>query len=68
MVEARLHQLAKESIAKDLEAGVEEELMRLIMLSVMKKQLLEDFVDLFDRVEGMERMKGVVMKSIASGR
>ena len=68
MVEARLHQLAKESIAKDLEAGVEEKLMRLIMSSVMKKQLLEDFVDLFDRVEGMERMKGVVMKSIASGR
>ncbi len=68
MIESRLHQLAKESIAKDLEAGVEEELMRLIMSSVMKKQLLEDFVDLFDRVEGMERMKGVVMKSIASGR
>ena len=68
MVESRLHQLAKESIAKDLEAGVEEELMRLIMSCVMKKQLLEDFVDLFDGVEGMERMKGVVMKSIASGR
>lgn len=68
MIESRLHQLAKESIAKDLEAGVEEELMRLIMSSVMKKQLLEDFVDLFDGVEGMERMKGVVMKSIASGR
>lgn len=68
MIESRLHQLAKESIAKDLEAGVEEELMRLIMSSVMKKQLLEDFVDLFDRVEGMERMKGVVMKSIANGR
>ena len=68
MVEARLQQLAKESIAKDLEAGVEEELMRLITSSVMKKQLLEHFVDLFDRVEGMERMKGVVMKSIASGR
>lgn len=68
MIESRLHQLAKESIAKDLEAGVEEELMRLIMSSVVKKQLLEDFVDLFDGVEGMERMKGVVMKSIASGR
>ena len=68
MVEARLHQLAKESIARRLEAGVEEELMRLIMSSVMKKQLLEDFVDLFDGVEGMERMKGVVMKSIANGR
>lgn len=68
MVEARLHQLAKESITKGLEAEVEEELMRLIMSSVMKKQLLEDFVDLFDGVEGMERMKGVVMKSIASGR
>ena len=68
MIESRLHQLAKESIAKGLEAGVEEELMRLIMSSVMKKQLLEDFVDLFDGVEGMERMKGVVMKSIASGR
>lgn len=68
MIESRLHQLAKESIAKDLEVGVEQELMRLIMSSVMKKQLLEDFVDLFDGVEGMERMKGVVMKSIASGR
>ena len=63
-----MHQLAKESIAKGLEAEVEEELMRLIMSSVVKKQLLEDFVDLFDGVEGMERMKGVVMKSIASGR
>ena len=51
MVEARLHQLAKESITKGLEAGVEEELMRLIMSSVVKKQLLEDFVDLFDGVE-----------------
>ena len=51
-----------------MEVGVEQELMRLIMSSVMKKQLLEDFVDLFDGVEGMERMKGVVMKSIASGR
>ena len=68
MIESRLHQLAKESITKGLEAGVEEELMRLIMSSVVKKQLLEDFVDLFDGVEGMERMKGVVMKSIASGR
>ena len=68
MVESRLHQLAKESIAKGLEAGVEEELMRLIMSCVMKKQLLEDFVDLFEGVEGMERMMGVVMKSIASGR
>lgn len=68
MVESRLHQLAKESIARGLEAGVEEELMRLIMSCVMKKQLLEDFVDLFEGVEGMERMMGVVMKSIASGR